>query len=122
MNNDRELLELAARAAGLTDMLQETEDGFEFIETYDIWNPLESDGDALRLAVKLGMDIAVYLQTERELPRTYVHTRTLLGYGTDGYASYQASAYSREEHQSDPCAATRRAITRAAAEIGKAMG
>lgn len=45
---DRELLELAAKAAGIPIV---------WMETTGRWNPLEDDGDALRLAVKLNMDI-----------------------------------------------------------------
>ena len=51
MNNDRELLELAAKAAGidvhpLDEWTFVDRDGRE-------WNPLINDGDALRLVVKL---------------------------------------------------------------------
>lgn len=54
---DRELLELAAKAAGykMADVL----DGYPlWREGYGIWNPLTDDGDALRLAVELEMTIA----------------------------------------------------------------
>jgi hypothetical protein len=51
--DDIELLELAAKAADIYDALLETEDGFVFIGSYNIWNPLADDGDALRLAVRL---------------------------------------------------------------------
>lgn len=44
--SDKELLELAARAAGLTS-----------VGWAGLWNPLEEDGDALWLAVKLRLDI-----------------------------------------------------------------
>ena len=45
---DRELLEAAAKAAGYVHY--HPGDGF-----YQTWNPLTDDGDALRLAVKLGL-------------------------------------------------------------------
>ena len=45
-DTDRELLELAAKAAGIRTT-----------EGNDYWNPLEDDGDAFRLAVKLGLKI-----------------------------------------------------------------
>jgi sugar phosphate isomerase/epimerase len=51
---DRELLELAAKAAGYSfdgTTLRNTSTDFE----YNGWNPLDDDGDALRLAVKLKM-------------------------------------------------------------------
>lgn len=61
---DRELLELAAKAAG-SDVFEldggwvqkigKEIDGLE--RWVGRWNPLEDDGDALRLAVKLEMQI-----------------------------------------------------------------
>ena len=59
--NDRELLESAARAvgykphgwdAGINRLLVEDDDG-----PGRPWNPLVDDGDAFRLAVKLGIDL-----------------------------------------------------------------
>jgi hypothetical protein len=64
-----------------------------------VWNPLEDDGDALRLAVKLGMDIRIY--------------------GTD--VRVACCGVIAMEGPPDLYAATRRAITRAAAEIGRNM-
>jgi hypothetical protein len=91
--NDRELLELAAKAAGIElkyDTFGQSENADR---VYCYWNPLTDDGDALRLAVKLGLMGA---------PR---HTIDFVAALAD----------------SDPYAATRRAIVRAAAEIGKEM-
>ena len=90
---DRELLELAAKAAGL-EVVTPT------MLTYGQWNPLTDDGDALRLAVKLQMHVNVY------------PTKTSVT--ADG-------VYLERLHDIDSTKATRRAITRAAAEIGKAM-
>lgn len=91
---DRELLELAAKAAGI--------EGLSFDRTRRDWpwNPLDDDGDALRLAVKLFLHIHIH----------------------DGCTEAQGD-YSplTEEHYDDPSAATRRAIVRTAAEIGRAM-
>lgn len=103
--NDRELLELAAKAAGieLSDW-SSAENGFiryHFI-TRHIWNPLIDDGDALRLAVKLGLFVNVW----SEAKQVYVDFRT-------------AKDDVLEPFGNDPYAATRRAIVRAAAEIGK---
>lgn len=104
MKTDRELLELAARAAGLD--LEWCEpwkcmarnlgviDGFD---RHTCWNPLDDDGDALRLAVKLKLEVGVWFET------TMVE-------------SDEAESIV-EKHGSDPYAATRRAIVRAAAEI-----
>ena len=66
------------------------------------WNPLTDDGDALRLVVKLKLDIEIYSTS------THVYDDT-------SEKSFE------EEHNGDPYAATRRAIVRAAAEIGKGM-
>lgn len=103
--SDRELLELAAKAAGMTHLYCEPWKGMaEYNKHLDefygpTWNPLTDDGDALRLAVKLYLD---------------VHIDTNL---TD--VTYMDSV--TEAHLRDPYAATRRAIVRAAAEIGRTL-
>lgn len=96
--NDRELLELAAKAAGYWNK------EYNCYAGPMSWNPLENDGDALRLVVKLGVafDIAVCVESSRS------------GSGTENIAFV-------EKHSDDPYAATRRAIARAAAEIGRNM-
>jgi hypothetical protein len=57
--SDRDLLEAAAKAAGLTDQLEWWEGGFIWrgSNVYAIrrWSPLDHDGDALRLAVRVGV-------------------------------------------------------------------
>ena len=101
MNNDRELLEQAAKAAGMYHP-----DGFDWLENElgFQWNPLTDDGDALRLAVKLGISVKPFTK----LP--YI------------WADHPAADEIIEETiVDDPHAATRRAIVRAAAEIGKGM-
>jgi len=97
---DKELLELAAKAAGIE--CKKTPIGFYLSDEDRNWNPLTDDGDAFRLAVKLGMQITIILDGDDgdHFPKTMVDWAT-------------------EEHINDPYAATRRAITRAAAEIGK---
>jgi hypothetical protein len=106
---DRELLELAAKAAGYHwvdaggKILVEV--GMRFV----FWNPLTDDGDALRLAVKLGLLIdthdSIYLQEHSS-------------YASGVTVSF-AGIFIEELLDLDPYAATRRAIVRAAAEIGK---
>ncbi len=101
---DRELLELAAKAAGY----QMDCDGLFFEPgepTMQEWNPLTDDGDALRLAVKLGLGISI--------PTAYKRT--------DVVCFNHSTVNSIVAHEGDPYAATRRAIVRAAAEIGKGM-
>jgi len=102
---DRELLEDAAKAAGITCWIHcfgvppyigmRLNDG-------SIWNPLTDDGDALRLAVKLGL---------------LIDTQYNNGVGV-GSASFEEVW---ESTSVEPYAATRRAIVRAASEIGKGM-
>lgn len=106
---DRELLELAALAAGI-DPLYWTENGW-LCETQDsspryLWNPLTNDGDALRLAVKLRLGINITSGCQWT-SITYFHHNNM--------------PYVSIDHNDDAYAATRRAIVRAAAEIGKEM-
>ena len=103
--DDIELLELAAKAADIYETLHQTEDGFEFIWSYVIWNPLTDDGDALRLAVKLKIDFKIRNEVT----------------WWDRQESDGVVYWGHEPHNNDPLAATRRAIVRAAAEIGRRM-
>ena len=105
MSADNKLLELAAKAEGRSIEYMRVIDGNgkqigeKFIAG---WNPLLDNGDALMLAVKL--NILTY-QT-----------------GLDGaYAATPMNWSCVERDGDDQCAKTRRAIVRAAAEIGKAM-
>lgn len=95
---DKELIELAAKAAGYNCSLSERYDCAEIWKDGDkvkkFWQPLVDDGDALRLAVKLNL---LYGK---------VFTRSVADNHEDGDDIY---------------AATRRAIVRAAAQIGKEM-
>ncbi len=104
--NDKELLELAAKAAGIEGEWYDNPFGSGFMTAYignaDVapWNPLTDDGDALRLAVKLRLELG--------FPKEYC----VWSFGTNGVVC-------TEDPSNDPYAATRRAIVRAAAEIGK---
>ncbi len=105
---DKELLELAAKAAGYD---------FEwFGQHFHIalddrrfagWNPLTDDGDALRLAVKLNLEVS--FDNEPDGPIVCVDS------------SFIDIPYMIEDLGKDPYAATRRAIVRAAAEIGRTL-
>ena len=67
--SDRELLELAAKAAGIAIpkslnswVTYNDQSGFQWwnmdgTRTEKVFNPLTDDGDALRLAVKLGIEV-----------------------------------------------------------------
>ena len=92
---DRELLEKAARAAGISS------DGLGTCFDMDRgqpWDPLNEDGDALRLAVRLNMMVTV-------------------AQGTSYADHYHDTDPNISEPHGDPYAATRRAIVRAAAAI-----
>ena len=106
---DRELLELAAKAAGIELW---HEDVFTNGLTQKVsdsgilrWHPLINDGDALRLAVKLG----IIIEYRREIPACFAY-----------HYNSNLEVVQRND-QLDPYAATRRAIVRAAAEIGRQM-
>ena len=113
MNTDRELLIDAAKAAGaevtgmrgsdpIYGMPKELPDGST---EYARWNPLTDDGDALRLAVKLRMDVEPWIHGDSAFSRVLC----------------QEVLIDEPHYAEDPYAATRRAITRAAAEIGRTM-
>lgn len=64
MMNEKELLEKAAHAAGIEGVFRRFHQAYgdDWVEGIDyggrfFWNPLAGDGDALRLAVKLGLSI-----------------------------------------------------------------
>ena len=106
--NDKELLELAAKAAGLKHChySERSSLGHGIHHSEGIWNPLTEDGDALRLAVKLHIDLDQYAESIRcKKSADFDDTDDL----DDAW----------ENFNTDPYAATRRAIVRAAAEIGK---
>jgi predicted NUDIX family NTP pyrophosphohydrolase len=109
MITDIELLELAAKAAGI-DVKWVRNSGcfyYDRNETgHEIFDPLTDDGDALRLAVKL------------RLRFKFSDEWAVCEEGT--YKKY-GSIRAEELNIQDPYAATRRAIVRAAAEIGKGM-
>ena len=106
---DRELLELAAKAAGIEHLSGEYYvSGPELwdIERKRWWRPLTNDGDALRLAAKLSMRID-----------TCVNTGCAARYGID----CENVIYVGISSDNDLLKATRRAIVRAAAQIGAQM-
>jgi len=103
---DRELLELAAKAAGLT-ILHWPQKNYAVVGNGDQqhgWSPLDFDSDALRLAVKLRIDVM----------HTNIHSPQV-------HAMAAGKVQVWEDSTADPYAATRRAIVRAAAEIGRGM-
>ena len=110
--DDRTMLELAAKSAGIEGVYIERDFGITGIVASALgasdcpWNPLENDGDALRLVVTIGFSdeegVSIFL-ADKEDPTVVVRKGGKAG--------------AMELAGSDPLAATRRAITRAAAEI-----
>lgn len=98
--DDRTLLEQAAKAAGY-EFVRHSEcgDGVLLAGVQDAWRPLVNDGDALRLAVKLELEVR------------QVHAKAHAG--MIGYFWFT------ESYANDPYAATRRAIVRAAASLAE---
>ncbi|MDZ5615048.1 hypothetical protein U2261_10550 [Achromobacter xylosoxidans] len=110
--NDRELLELAAKAAGMenhhfrADLICEYRKG-GFVSLVD-WNPLSYDGDALRLAVRLRIDVSF---VENQVDVYWFVPAT-------GCTHFKSETINDAQDERE---ATRRAIVRAAAAIGKEM-
>lgn len=118
MSDDRELLELAARSIGFT-ALDLVDAGVNLGTDAEpiIWNPLTDDGDALRLAVKLGIKVTPYPIFSHE-KHSVIASRRWFAPPDDDENTYVGVELA-EVYGADPYAATRRAIVRAAAEIGK---
>lgn len=117
---DIELLEYAAKAAGYKkyyphylgrdsfvtyeeEIYSEVKEKRVVAEKTLDWNPLAYDGDALRLAVKLKIDVQHY-------------DDHVVGWFDGGCIGTGMIMY-----EDDPYAATRRTIVMAAAEIGRNM-
>ena len=109
MTTDRELLEKAAKAADYTvKIVGEGQHAYGLLslgQYCPLWSPLNDDGDALRLAVKLRMTV--------DCCGTHIEASILEP--SSGYVRRVSEECYREP---DPYAATRRAIVRAAAAIG----
>ena len=107
---EKELLELAAKAAGIS--LTEAEwhgDGFYWMPLGTrFWNPLTDDGDALRLMVKLQMQIDV----------TNISVAVYF-FDDVGRCGDIKVGCMDSDWGNDPLRAARRAIVLAAAELGK---
>jgi hypothetical protein len=116
---DRELLELAAKAYGLVGTYVTNYDGGNFYYfgnpegllcdlpdgNSDVWNPFTDDGDAQRLAVKLKISVMHNDDDDRD----------------PWVMAQRIDCVEDVNDESQRPAATRRAIVRAAAEIGRAM-
>lgn len=102
---DRELMQAAAKAAGIQlgfspkGPLWDQSD----ISNHKLWNPLANDGDALRLAVRLKLDMTFGPDSAVEI--------------TNGKREDDL-VYRWQNTDGDIYAATRRAIVLTAAQIG----
>lgn len=120
---DKEMLEYAAKAAGIKVPTKE-DYPWAYIDNHGIhrdiscggdgtrmshWNPLTDDGDALRLVVKLNISIGFGIFATQINCEIY------------DWAEDEALVEWKEDGRKDPLAATRRAIVRAAAEVGRKL-
>jgi hypothetical protein len=106
--SNQSLLELAAKAAGVKGVWQERWDDLTDSTSFGIapngscgrdwWNPLKDDGEALRLAIKLGICI-VFIEDSDSVAAEHSAHGVMIVEAMDDYG-------------------TRHAIVRAAAEIG----
>ncbi len=106
--SDRELLEFAAKAAGMPGPVDDNGVWSAWVgspENGHWWNPLQDDGDALRLAVALKVQVII-------------HSDWVEGLIDGIQLSSPQNCYS-----ADCCMfeTARRAIVKAVAQIGKAM-
>ncbi|WP_028236736.1 hypothetical protein [Pseudomonas brassicacearum] len=101
--SDQQLLELAAKAAGMDPPFDKNGVLSAWVGTMENghwWDPLNDDGDALRLAIKLGICI-VFMEEHDSVGAEHSLHGVMIIEAMDDFG-------------------TRRAIVRAAAEIGKA--
>lgn len=121
---DRELLELAAKAAGLVvhaknqagrDACGAGDVGLWIVNVSTCWNPLIDDGDSRWLQVELRL--SVLMRDHRVEVISWPQPPMLLGFSDEHPPQVKAW----EPYGSDPRAAVRRAVLRAAAEIGRTM-
>lgn len=118
---DRELLELAAKAAGINGEYGYAPDDYYYNGNvkgictklsdgnFYMWNPLDDDGDALRLSAYLRLDLGFSSEPDDAVASKPAHH-------DDWFIGERANW-----HNDNFLVATRRAIVRAAAEIGKTL-
>ena len=105
---DRELLELAAKAAGYEYGIIHQRPHVRCDAGWTPWNPIDDDGAALRLAARLRLVVSVHCATA--MAQYYIPNEERM-------ATFKERIHSIDH----PFEATRRAIVRAAAEIGRSM-
>lgn len=107
MTSQRELMELAAKAVGYEYRISDL-GNFQVrgSDMWASWNPRINDGDSLRLAIALRLDIGF----DDDCQEVYVRQ------ANDHFADAVTEPYG-----SDVASATRLAVLRMAAEIGQSM-
>ena len=112
--NDRELLEMAAKAVGLPECGW-MGPAFMYVKdnTFTDWDPLTDDGDALRLAVALKLKVTIAWDNPTLVEVEWIE---VFPDGTRCVRELES------EQSVDVGSETRRAIVRAAAKIAKAAG
>lgn len=126
---DRELLEWAARAAGIEGKWMTKGDGDLWLfrnDFVDPWNPLTDGQDAFDLSTKLEIcidhdfiEVATY-EYQGHIEGEYKKGVRAWIVPVDGTSAGKTIECS-ELYNSDRFAATRRAIVRAAAELGRSI-
>jgi hypothetical protein len=110
-DSDLELLELAALAADIEFAVIHDTPRRKCDAGWTPWNPLEDDGDAMRLFTRLPF---------RELYVSEIGATVSWKRGDGSGHGFKCDEYANE-HNGDINAAARRAIVRAAADIGRRM-
>lgn len=114
--SDRELLELAAKACGIrhvdySGIEYEGAGGLMLVDENGRhlfpWNPLGPEGNATAFLLMTGLKLSVNSNS--------------LNIGVGGYTFDGGYVFAQEEVNGNATASMRRAIVRAAAEIGKSM-
>lgn len=103
--NDRDLLKMAAKTMGGDAVWTDIDGNLYAGDPEELWNPLDNDGDAFRLAVKL----SICIQFIPGCDTAQVYQERDNG---DAFNIHVAGLGDIE---------TRRIITKAAAEIGRSM-
>lgn len=129
MSEEREILELAAKAAGYTvvglaramiaqgvsdhALIVRNERGGE-----SVFDPLTDDGDALRLSVACNLWPRLH---NRDMPLPYIEYVHVVVYREETGATALSEVTIHERTNEARAAATRRAIVEAAASVGERM-
>lgn len=116
---DHEMLELAALAAGIDIHFDEDGDSYRVKASGNrvYWNPRDDDGDSRRLEVKLGIKVLPYPIFGHE-KHSVIASRRWWASPEDDDNTYVGPEV-MEAYGTNPCAATRLAVLRVAAEIGQ---